>query len=111
MKKIFYGILLALIISCAPIFAQDDFSSSLSYVPNEVIVTYKSSPSTLQKGLRTLSLPNEEASIDEHTSVVKITDGQTVAQAIQDFQNDPNVESVQPNFVYHLWGISNDPYF
>jgi hypothetical protein len=111
MKKIFTGILLASLISCAPIFAQEDSSPSLSYVPNEVIVTYKANSLNNPKGLRSSSVISEESNRGQDISLIKTTEGQTVEQLIQDLQNDPNVESIQPNFRYHTFAISNDPNF
>ena len=49
---------------------------------------------------------------DESISVIKIEDGQTVNEVIQDMQSDPNVEYVQPNFIYTTQiADPNDTYF
>ena len=111
MKFFFTGTLVAtLIFSSAYTFAQESVLSSSRYVADEVIVTYTSAPAPLQAGLRNSSLAQESA-MGQDTAVLKTRDGQTVAQLIQDLQDNPNVKSAQPNFRYHTFAVSNDPNF
>jgi subtilisin family serine protease len=39
---------------------------------------------------------------------LKVGAGQTVDQALTAYRNDPNVEYVQPNYIYHLTAVPND---
>jgi hypothetical protein len=48
----------------------------------------------------------------QNISVMKIQDGQSVAEVIQNLQDDPNVEYVQPNFIYTMQIANpNDTFF
>lgn len=48
----------------------------------------------------------------QNISVMKIEDGQSVTEVIQDLQNDPNIDYVQPNFIYSTQStLPNDSYF
>ena len=42
---------------------------------------------------------------------VKVGTGQTVEAALAAYQNDPNVEYVQPNYLYHTTATPNDPQY
>jgi len=58
------------------------------------------------------ALTTKSTIVDKNISVMQINDGQTVDEVIQDLQNDPNVEHVQPNFIYHIQIANpNDTYF
>ena len=58
------------------------------------------------------ALTTEHVISEENISVMKINDGQSVAEVMQDLQNNPNVEYVQPNFIYKMQIIDpNDTYF
>jgi thermitase len=39
---------------------------------------------------------------------IKLAPGQTVEEAMKEFAQDPEVESVQPNFIYHVTAAPND---
>ena len=123
MKKFFYGILLLLIFFfSAYTLAQGEFSSSSqNYVSDEVIVKFKPAQINLKKNSGIISmqkfasnqtLTSEDIIASQNISVMKINDGQDVVSVIQDLQQDPNVEYVQPNFIYTLQATNpNDTYF
>lgn len=123
MKKSFYTITIILLsFFSGTIFAQENISDQgQRYVADEVIVKFKPWSIDLQKnsGIKSMQnfAANQELSSEnsipaQNISVMKIEDGQSVAEVIQDLQNDPSIEYVQPNFVYTL-AISDpdDPWF
>ncbi|MFV1951056.1 MAG: S8 family serine peptidase [Nitrospinota bacterium] len=81
------------------------------FVPDEVIVTFRSG----LKGLSTDSIHSRTGtrSIRNisriNAQLVKIESGATLEETIALYNKDPNVEFVQPNFIYHASLIPNDP--
>ena len=122
MKKYFYIAVSLLLFSSASVMAQETPSlHTQRYVADEVLVKFKPANINLQKSSGMKSMKsfaiNQELSTEstlpaENISVMKITDGQSVDQVIQDLQNDPSVDYVQPNFVYSIqMADPNDTYF
>ncbi|MBY0415531.1 MAG: S8 family serine peptidase, partial [Bdellovibrionales bacterium] len=96
------------------IFAQTIIKKGHQYVPGEILVKYKSSISpTNQK----LAIEREggvrlQRVTDKGWARVKIRDGRALKDAMTDYKSDPDVESVQPNFIYHANAITpNDTRF
>jgi subtilisin family serine protease len=94
----------------ATVFQSD--TNENQYSPDEIIVKFKpnvtlSARSQTSQSYRAQSMqsfPN-----DSDWSVAKLSAGQTVAQALSDYANDPNVEYAQPNYIYHTMQTPNDP--
>lgn len=92
--------------------AKNDASKSANYVADEVIVKYKkgaskANVSALHKQENaTVKAQNKELGFD----VVKVK-GKSVNKAIQAYQKNPNVEYVEPNYIYHATWTPNDTYF
>ncbi len=90
------------------------------YVPGEILVKFKKSKINLESsaGLNQARQFSANKSLDKkedlrknNISVLKIKDSKTVEQKIAELKNDPNVESVQPNFQYYPLSIdTNDTY-
>ncbi|MCX6754705.1 MAG: S8 family serine peptidase, partial [Candidatus Nomurabacteria bacterium] len=100
-----------------------------NYIEGELIVKYKNNKIDLKTTTGRVksslfninnSLENKEYIDKNNISVLKITDGNTVEQKITDLESDPNIEYVQPNYLYHstsintndtnrglLWGLDN----
>jgi len=100
-----------------------------NYVEGEILVKYKDSKINLQSffGRATANFLMSGKSLEKvedlrknNISVFKIKDNKTVEQKIAELKNDPNIESVQPNFQYYpavittndtykdiLWGLDN----
>ena len=80
------------------------------YVQGEVLVKYKNSTSYAAKMNSIQKMGGKKISDFSVTgfSHVKIADGQSVDTAIAKFKSDANVESVQPNYIYHITSTSND---
>ncbi len=96
----------------ATVFQSD--ANENQYSPDEIIVKFKPNVSLSARSQAALSyraqsmqsLPNAS-----DWSVAKLPDGQTVAQALSAYANDPNVEYAQPNYIYHTMQTPNDPDF
>lgn len=122
MKKYLYIVLSLLLFSSASVMAQQGPSlNDQKYVADEVLVKFKPANINLQKtsGVKSMknfavdqALSTESTIPAENISVMKITDGQSVADVIQNLQNDPSVDYVQPNFIYALETTDpNDTFF
>jgi subtilisin family serine protease len=80
------------------------------HVAGEVLVKFRASSSGAQKQ-SAVALRNHAvlASLTPSGWMhVRIAEGQSVEQAIAAYQNDPSVESVQPNFIYRKSAVPND---
>ena len=90
--------------------AQENISTPPTrYVADEIIVKFKPNQIDLKKSSGNKSLQSfatREALITEkiistqNISVMKINNGQTVDEVIQNLKNDSTIEYVQPNFIY-----------
>ena len=90
-------------------------TSTINYVENEVLIKYKNSDSEIKPTFVSNSLTNKlglnysllsetESNIenlDNNISIIKITDGSSVKEKIEELNKNPNVEYAQPNFIYH----------
>jgi thermitase len=80
------------------------------YVPGEVLVKFKR---TTSADARTATVAARGHSVvaglnQPGWTQVKVGTGQTVEAALTAYQNDPNVEYVQPNYLYHTTVTPND---
>jgi thermitase len=101
-----------------------------SYVDGEIIVKYKDSKVDLTKtsGRKTASRIAKSASLElkdeireTNISVLEISDTETIEEKVDELERNPNIEYVQPNYVYQpstitppndaswddLWGLHN----
>jgi subtilisin family serine protease len=84
--------------------------TAAKYVPGEVLVKFKPQ-ATAQIRLATVASQRHSvlANLNQPGWVhLKIGAGQSVDQALAAYQNDPSVEYVQPNYIYHLAAVPND---
>jgi thermitase len=84
-----------------------------AFAPGEVIVKFKNGTTTSTKQA---VLSQESGRVLFHSKeigfdVVKIPSGKSVTQAVREYQNNPNVEYAEPNYLYHADWTPNDPYF
>jgi thermitase len=84
-----------------------------AFAPGEVIVKFKNGTTTSTKQA---VLSQESGRMLFHSKeigfdVVKIPSGKSVTQAVREYQNNPNVEYAEPNYLYHADWTPNDPYF
>jgi subtilisin family serine protease len=106
-KIVFSLIFLAL--AAVSIFAQN---SANSFVEGELLIKYKngalSSRSAALVGKKfDLSVLEEFSELDWQR--VKLPKGLSVKDAIARLADSPEIESAQPNYIYHLLATSNDP--
>ena len=74
------------------------------YAPSQILVQFKPNVATNTRlqtaqtyGAQTMQLLGKQSDF----GLANLPKGQTVAQAISLYANDPNVASVQPNYIYH----------
>ena len=101
---------LAVLISLFSTSAWAIVLSSRPYVPNEIIVKYKSK----------VSADNQKNSIEREGAQrikrlnskgfnhVRLEKNKSIKEAIEDFKRDPDVEFAQPNYIYKASTIPND---
>lgn len=85
------------------------------YSDSTIIVKYKENvPERMQYFTNTINGLEEECSIgqeEDNIKVLKITDGQTVAEAIEKYSKNQNVEYVEPDYLCEFSLVPNDPYY
>ena len=84
------------------------------YVPGEVLVKFKPTVASQERLAIVAAMRSTiRADLKQHWTHVKLGAGQTVETALAAYQNDPNVEYVQPNYIYHTTAITapNDPQY
>lgn len=104
------GILVAL---PSEVLAAPLLSSKASpYVPGEVLVKFKPSVSVQARKAAVAALGGVvQTSLKNNAMHVKLNAGQTVAAAVATYGSDPNVEYAQPNYIYHITAVPNDPVY
>ena len=86
-----------------PVMIKDQTKAQPKYANNQILVSFK-------KGVSTQDAKNAVSGVAEPQSkvrsskvnVVNISDTLTVDQAIENLKQNPNIASVQPNYVYTL---------
>ena len=84
--------------------------AAAKYVPGEVLVKFKPK-ATAQIRLATVASQGHSVLVNLNQPGwvhLKVGAGQTVNQALSAYQNDPNVEYVQPNYIYRFTAAPND---
>jgi subtilisin family serine protease len=98
-------------VSAAP-FVQPNFSgvAESSYVPGEVLVKFKPAAIAQERTATVTALGHAVlVHLEEPSWVhVKLGIGQSVTEALVVYQNDPNVEYAQPNYIYRGAAVPND---
>jgi len=81
-----------------------------AHVPGEILVKFKPAYAAQQRNLVVLGQGDAVlANLKQPGWVhVKIAAGQTVAQALVAYRSHTDVESAQPNYIYHATAIPND---
>jgi subtilisin family serine protease len=84
-----------------------------NYVPGELLVKYRSEAA--KAGIAQLNASLGAAVEAEFTELrwqyIRLPEGFAMGEAIDSYRKDPNVESVQPNFIYRLTVTPNDEQF
>ncbi|MGH7726255.1 MAG: choice-of-anchor D domain-containing protein [Candidatus Eiseniibacteriota bacterium] len=89
-----------------PVFAQSD------YVPGEVLIRYRptatsSSINAIESSLGADRIQRFAKLRIDHLKISKIT----VEEALLRYRNDPSVDMIEPNAIYHAFVTPNDPSF
>lgn len=86
--------------------------SSESFVPGELLVKFRDNVS--EDSIRSFSAKNGARHIrkaTKHLALIKLDSGVSLESARDNFSADPQVEWVQPNYIYHISGIPDDASF
>ncbi len=80
------------------------------YVPGEVLVKFKPAAIAQERTASVAALGHTVLAHLERTgwTHVKLAAGQSVTEALVAYQNDPNVDAVQPNYIYRAAAVPND---
>lgn len=88
-------------------------AGSPEYVPGEVIVRFRAGTTTAERGstlaatqgvfVQSLGLPG--------ATLVRLADGVSVESAVAELESDPDVLYAEPNYIYRLSTVPNDPDF
>jgi subtilisin family serine protease len=87
-----------------------DSAAASQYVPGEVLVKFKPTAGT-QERMAAMAARGHSvvASLNQPGwAQVKVGAGQTMETALTAYRDDPNVEYVQPNYLYHAAAMPND---
>lgn len=116
-KTIFISLLtgLGLLLAQTSSFAGGAWpAASNQYVQGQVLVKFKPGMAATASAqmAQTYGAQSMQALGSQPDVVMaQLTPGQTVAQAVSAFSNDPNVAYAQPNYIYHTLALSGDPQY
>ncbi|MDY2736207.1 S8 family serine peptidase [Intestinibacter sp.] len=87
---------------------RDSEIDDLGYMPGQVIVEFKDD---VDEDLQDAVVANLDGEIDQvnddNVGVIDISNSETVAKALENYEDSDCIESVQPNFVYKLVSSSS----
>ena len=86
----------------------------LQFKSDEILVRFKSG--TAAAGVSAVHARHAGQVVREYRlpsslQLVRVPQGMTVEQALEDYRKDPEVDYAEPNFVYQLQAMPNDPSF
>jgi len=85
---------------------------SVEYVPGEILIKFKNNSSPVSRSMSINSRAHTALQNFKRNIVrVKLKDGQSVSDAISDYKTDPEIEYVQPNYIYRISEIPDDSDF
>ncbi len=93
------------------LFLPSALSAKNNIAPDRIIVKFKdqATKSARKTTISTVKGCSIRKNISHNTAVVNIPPSMTVDKAVQIYQNDPSVEYAQPEFIYRMDAIPNDP--
>src|SRR2546422_734077 len=98
-------------VSAAP-FAQPNWAAGATsqYVPGEVLVKFKSAAIAQERTASVEALGHTVLTHMERLgwTHIKLAAGQSVTEALAAYRDDPNVEAVQPNYIYRAAAVPID---
>lgn len=117
-KNTFVSLLsgLSLLLAQTPSFAGNAFQPATDnqYVEDQVLVKFKPGVVAAARaqmaqtyGAQAMQTLGNQPDL----VLANLTPGQTVAQAVSAYSNDPNVAYAQPNYIYHALAVPTDPQY
>jgi subtilisin family serine protease len=117
MRKRYFNIVFVIIFSVLYIYAQR-LREGIDCVPGEILVVYKKGVSESKikafhkaKGLSEIKTFFATHKKKDKFYHLKLKPGITVEQAIEEYKKNPDVEIVQPNYIYYPCVFPNDTSF
>ncbi len=112
--SLFAGLALLLIqtVSYAAVTSPRSFGKQ--YVPDQILVKFKPNvAAAARERMAQIYGAQSMKSLGKKNDVVltRLLPGQSVAQAVGAYSNDPNVEYAQPDYIYHALAVPNDPQY
>ena len=92
---------------------KPDLSPKKDYAPDELIVKFKrdASDSDIEKLNQLFGAVRLYKGRNARFDVLKLQQGSTVAETIEKYKKNPNVEYAEPNYIAHTLFVPNDPYY
>ncbi|XDD56007.1 S8 family serine peptidase [Leptospira sp. WS4.C2] len=102
--------------------AKSKAGQKLPYLPGEVVITFKKQVPDTELVHQTSKLATNTGvlNLKGHFTTAKLADSETIEEGIARIKKDPNVESVEPRYLYYkqasapndpefarLWGLNN----
>jgi len=81
------------------------------YVPDEFIVKFKPEVGKKKIGETNLKQGTSIKRAGSHFMRLNVPRGKTVAQMVEAYSRNPNVEYAEPNYIAHASMVPNDPYY
>jgi subtilisin family serine protease len=114
--------ILLILFSLFSMFLVISFAGASEYVPDEVLVKFKPGIISLNIEDRIKTVENEVQKVSVKAKVkkafpfiniynLKILDSMPVEKVIERLEANPNVEYAEPNYIYSINLIPNDPFF
>jgi subtilisin family serine protease len=86
--------------------------AAADYVQGEVLVKFKPAVASQERLATVAAMRNTiQTDLKQNWTHVKLGAGQTVETALKAYRNDPAVEYVQPNYIYHITATPDDPQY
>ena len=92
---------------------QLDNSSQPAYAEGEIIVKFKTDVDNQIKAKLNVQLGAAEISTSRYSGITRVSvpADKTVEEMVELYNNDPNVEYAEPNYVYRAFMTPNDTYY
>jgi serine protease len=100
----------ALLTACLALAATSPAAGAANHVPGEVIVRYAPGTGAAERAAteRASGLGDPEP-LGPRSRVLRIRDGETVAETVAELRRRPGVAHAAPNYVAHIALVPNDP--
>jgi subtilisin family serine protease len=109
--SIFFSILIITAFTC--LLYMNAGAEEARYIPGEILVKFKESTEKTRISTIHSALGASKIKVFKKTGVqhLKLPRGMSVEEAVRKYEEDPNVEYAEPNYIVHALGVPDDPSF